>query len=210
MALTTSSQESFHSPGTDPSGRPRNISPEAAILFDKSLVAKSLNIPEVASIHVKNTENYYRWVNRLHGNGSRYMQHRAMGFVNATLDDVDVLVADNIVCEKNEITSHDVILMKIEYGRWASHVKRNMQVSEILQRMRGVHTRDEELNQDVFAEGGRPATMSVNQDLGKLAKSFIPENPEAIINGQSQEAVDKVKEQTAELRKKHARQHAKE
>ena len=207
MALTTSSQESFHSPDT--SGRASKLSPEAQILFNKSLVAKSLVIPEVASIRIKNTEYYYRWVNRAHGNGSRYMQHKAMGFTNATTEDVEVLVGD-IVANNGEIRSHDVVLMKIDYGLWAAHVKRNMQISEILQRMRGVHTRDEELNSDVFAEGGRPATMTVNNDLGNLAKSFIPDNPDAIIDGQSASAVDKVREQTAAIRSKHARQHAKE
>jgi len=205
MALTTSSQESFHSPDT--TGRASKLSSEASILFDKSIVAKSLVIPEVASIRIKNTEYYYRWVNRLHGNGSRYMQHKAMGFTDATTDDVEVLVGD-IVATNGEIRSHDVVLMKIEYSRWASHVKRNMQRSEILQRMRGVHTRDEELNPDVFAEGGRPATMTVNNDLGSLAKSFIPDNPDAIIDGQSSAAVDKIREQTAEIRKKHARSRA--
>ena len=202
MALTTSSAE----PKNTNQGK---LSPEAQILFDKSLVAKSLVIPEVASIRIKNTEYYYRWVNRAHGNGSRYMQHKAMGFSNATTEDVEVLVGD-IVANDGEIRSHDVVLMKIEFGLWAAHVKRNMLVSETLQRMRGVHTRDEELNSDVFAEGGRPATMTVNNDLGNLAKSFIPNDPDAIINGQSEAQLEKAREITAAIRKKHARARAEE
>src|SRR5437879_6501008 len=135
MALTTETQTKL----TDhtQSSSPRRRTVEADILFDKSIVAKPLNAPEVASIHVKNTEYYYRWVNRLHSNGRVYMERKAMGFVNATTKDVEVLVGDT-VSNDEEIRCGDVILMKITFHLWASHVKRNMQTAEVLHRMRGV------------------------------------------------------------------------
>lgn len=200
MALTTSSQEHYNQ---NPASNPRSISPEAAILLDKSIVARPLMAPEVASIHVKNTEYYYRWVNRLHSNGQRYMQHRAMGFENATTDDVDVLVGD-IVENKEEIRTGDVILMKILYERWAQHAKRNMQVAETLQRVRGVHPKDEELSSSVFGEGGRPKHESISNELKGKVSNFIPDNPDALIDGQSEADASKARDLVAELRKKHS------
>lgn len=205
MALTTSSQEAYRQGAASVPQKPQRISPEAAILMDKSIVARPLSAPEVASIRIKNTEFYYRWVNRMHSNGRVYMERKSMGFVNATTEDVEVLVGDTVSTD-SEIRCGDLILMKIPFHLWAGHVKRNMQTAEVLQRMRGVHTRDEDLDTNVFAEGGKPATMSVKEDLkgfhGKVA-SFIPENPDALISGQTVEDTEKVKATVAEIRKKH-------
>lgn len=204
MALTTSSQQEYSLPT-----KPQKISQEAAILLDKSIVARPLSAPEVASIHVKNTEFYYRWVNRLHSNGRVYMERKAMGFVNATAEDVDVLVGDTVSTD-SEIRCGDVILMKIPFHLWASHVKRNMEVAKVLQSMRGVHNKEEDLSSDVFAEGGRPRHESVKNDLkSSKISSFIPDNPDAFIDGQNAADTEKVKAQVAELRKKHAAEHVK-
>lgn len=200
MALTTSSQEHY---SQAPDSTPRNISPEAAILLDKSIVARPLMAPEVASIHIKNTGYYYRWVNRLHSNGQRYMQHRAMGFTNATTDDVEVLVAD-VVDNKQEIKTGDVILMKIPYEHWASAAKRNMTIAMDYARMRGVHPKDEELSGSVFGEGGRPKHESINNELKGKVSNFIPDNPDALIDGQSEADANKARDLVAELRKKHS------
>src|SRR5436309_497432 len=139
MALTTETQTQI-TDHTYLQSKNRKITAEAAILLDKSIVARPLSAPEVASIHVKNVEYYYRWVNRLHSNGRVYMERKAMGFVNATTDDVDVLVGDTVSSDQ-EIRCGDVVLMKIPFDQWASHVKRNMQTAEVLQRMRGVHNK---------------------------------------------------------------------
>lgn len=199
MALTTASQQEYSIPT-----KPQKISQEAAILLDKSIVARPLSAPEVASIHVKNTEFYYRWVNRLHSNGRVYMERKAMGFVNATSDDVDVLVGDTVSTE-TEIRCGDVILMKIPFTLWAAHVKRNMQIAQTLQAMRGVHNKEDELSPDVFSEGGRSAHQSVKADLkGTKVSSFIPDNPDALIDGQNSADTEKVRAQVEALRKKHA------
>jgi hypothetical protein len=204
MALTTASQQEYSIPT-----KPQKISQEAAILLDKSIVARPLSAPEVASIHVKNTEFYYRWVNRLHSNGRVYMERKAMGFVNATNDDVDVLVGDTISTD-SEIRCGDVILMKIPFHLWASHVKRNMEVAKVLQSMRGVHNKEEDLSPDVFSEGGRPRHESVKNDLKSTKiSSFIPDNPDAFIDGQSPADTEKVKAQVETLRRKHAAERSK-
>jgi len=182
---------------------------EAAILLDKSVVARPLSAPEVASIHVKNTEYYYRWVNRLHSNGRVYMERKAMGFTNATTEDVEVLVGDTVSSE-SEIRCGDVILMKIPFTQWAGHVKRSMETAQVLQRMRGVHTKEEELSGDVFAEGGKPSHVSLTSELksGKVAP-FIPSDPDAYLDGQKAEDVARAKETVADIRKRHADQRGK-
>jgi hypothetical protein len=198
MALTTETQHKI-TDQTRSHGDPRRRTIEADILFDKSVVAKPLNAPEVASIHVKNVEYYYRWVNRLHSNGRVYMERKAMGFVNATTDDVEVLVGDT-VSSQDEIRCGDVILMKIPFPLWAAHVKRNMETAQVLQRMRGVHNKEEELSSDVFAEGGKGSLASISAELKGKVTSFIPNDPDAIINGQKAEVTDRAREEVAKIR----------
>ena len=207
MALTTETQTKItdHSQAVN---SPRRMTSEAAILLDKSVIARPLNAPEVASIHVKNTEFYYRWVNRLHSNGRVYMERKAMGFVNATTEDVQVLVGDT-VSNENEIRCGDVILMKIPFPQWASHVKRNMQTAEVLQRMRGVHNKDEELSNDVFSEGGKSGLASVANELKGKVSPFIPTDPDAIIDGQRADDAAKAREEISEIRKRHASERGK-
>ena len=207
MALTTETQQKITDHTVIP-GKPHKVTAEAAILFDKSVVARPLNAPEVASIHVKATEYYYRWVNRLHSNGRVYMERKAMGFTNATTDDVDVLVGDAAASE-SEIRCGDVILMKIPFHLWASHVKRNMETAQVLQRMRGVHNKEEELSSDVFSEGSGKGLASMAADLKGKVAPFIPINPDAIIEGQSADSATRAREEVAELRKKHAAERSK-
>lgn len=204
MALTTESAQKL-SDLTRSAGSPHKRTIEADILFDKSIIAKPLNAPEVASIHVKNVEYYYRWVNRLHSNGRVYMERKAMGFVNATTDDVEVLVGDTVSSE-SEIRCGDVILMKIPFSLWASHIKRNMQTAEVLQRMRGVYNREEELSQDVFADGNRSvathgSVASVKQDIKGKITPFTPDNPDAIMDGIRANDAETVRSEISEIRK---------
>lgn len=204
MALTTTTADDIRSNlVTD---KPRKLSPEAQILFNKAIIARPLNRPEVASIHVKNAENYYRWVNRLSQSGRVYNERKAMGFVNATTDDVDVLVGDT-VGSKDEIRCGDLVLMKIPFELWAGHVKKNMVEAHTLTNMRGVYNRDEAPSQDVFAEGGKPSRTSVSAEPFSRkggAVPFIPENPDALIDGQSAAAEAKAKAEVAKIRQRHA------
>jgi hypothetical protein len=197
MALTNATSQKI----TDHSQAPGRMTQEAAILMDKAIVARPLSAPEVASIHVKNTEYYYRWVNRLHSNGRVYMERKAMGFTNATTEDVEVLVGDT-VSNESEIRCGDVILMKIPFREWAGHVKRSMETAQVLQRMRGVHTKEEDLSGDIFAEGGKASHTSVASDLNNSkVRPFIPENPDAYLDGQKAEDVARAKETVADIRK---------
>ena len=170
----------------DSQTRVRKLSPEAAIMFDKSIIARPLNTPEVCSIHVKNTEYYYRWVAALAMEGQVYMQRKSMGFTNATGDDVDVLVGDAIVTN-GEIRAGDLILMKLPYGKWASHVKANMTKAHTLGNMRGVFMNStagaKPPSTDIFSND-KPIRASVSSEPFQRGQvtSFIPDNPDAIIN----------------------------
>jgi len=199
MALTTASQAEYNIPG-----KPQKISQEAAILFDKSVVARPMSAPEVASIHVKNTEPYYRWVNRLHGHGQVYNQRKAMGFVNATTEDVDVLVGDDTTANDSEIRCGDLVLMKIPFDRWASHVKRNMVVANALQQARGVGTKEENLSGDINSDGGRPSLASLNEAFKGKVTAFEVSDADKIIDGQNEADAAKARKIVADLRSKHS------
>lgn len=161
--------------------RTRMLSPEAAILFDKSIIARSLATPEVCNIHVKNTEYYYRWVNARANSGQVYMQRKAMGFINATNADVDVLVGDAVATE-GEVRSGDLILMKMQFARWAQHIKSNMQKAQVLGNARGLYNKTD-ASTDVFSDD-KPVRASVSEEpfARNLAKPFIPSNPDSLVD----------------------------
>src|SRR5947209_5294500 len=134
MALTTKTSESISQnvvsdPNANtfiPSNQKRALSPDAAILFDRSIVARPLMVPDVCSLHIKNTDYRYRWVNRLSQGGRFYMQRKSQGFINATPADVQVLGGD-AAQDKGEITAGDLILMKIRSDIYDAAMKWNMQ-----------------------------------------------------------------------------------
>jgi hypothetical protein len=137
--------------------------------------------PEVCSVHVKNTEYRYRWVNRHSQAGRIYQQRLSQGFVNATKDDVDVLGGD-AVATSADITAGDVILMKIRADLYDAAIKANMQQAYTLARTRGVYLEgaSSDVNSDVS-----PTKMSVAQEpfaRAGAAKPFIPENADAIVD----------------------------
>jgi hypothetical protein len=185
----------------DTQTRVRKLSPEAAILFDKSIVARPLNTPEVCSIHVKNTEYYYRWVAKDALSGRVYMERKAMGFTNATDKDVDILVGD-AVSNNGEITAGDLILMKLPFGQWAQHVKANMQKAQMLGNMRGVFQKSGSTS--VFSDE-KASRASVNQEPFDRTKvsHFIPDNPDSMINDSiDSHRVDKTREVMSNMRDK--------
>lgn len=180
-----------------PQPAPRaTLSPEAAILFNKSIIARPLMVPEVCSIRVKNTEYQYRWVNKAGRGGAMYTQRRAQGFTNATTDDVEVLGGD-ATANNGEITAGDVILMKIRADLYNAAIKYNMEKAAILQRTRGMYMQggSSDVNSDAVA-----SKVSVAQEpfahTGK-ADTFIPANPDALIAGGDRLAAA---EQTKEIR----------
>lgn len=181
----------------------RVLSREAAILLNKSIVARPLMTPEVCSIRVKNTEYAYRWVNKLASHGQMYQMRRAQGFINATTDDVEVLGGD-ASSDKGEITSGDLILMKIRADIYDAALKWNMEKALIMQRTRGVYLKDNGASD--MASDATPQRASVsNEAFARTGKAtpFIPENPDALIDdsiksGRVEAARNAVKEFRAE------------
>ena len=159
----------------------RSISPEAAILFNKAIIARPLMVPEVCSVHVKNTEYRYRWVNRDGLGGRFYMQRRAQGFLNATNKDVDILGGD-VQGKDGEIRAGDLILMKIRADLYDAAIKANMVKAKTLSNARGFYT--EGGSSDVNSDAS-PSRKTISSEPGNktgLAAAFIPDNADAIIN----------------------------
>lgn len=160
----------------------RSISPEAALLFNKSLVAKPLGVPSVCDIRVKNNEYRYRWVNRDGMGGRIYSQRKAQGFVNATNDDVEILSGD-AETKDGELRSGDVILMKISAERYDAAIKANMVKAITYANARGFYT--EGGSSDVMSDAPAPSRKTVSAEPGArtgLAVPYIPNNADAIIN----------------------------
>lgn len=156
------------------------VSRERAILFNKSIVAKPLMAPEVSSIHVKNTEYAYRWVNKDGMKGQFYQKRKSQGFMNATTDDVDVLGGD-AVANNGEIRAGDLILMKIRQDIYDAALKWNMTKAYMQQNMRGVFL--EGASSDVMSDIA-PKRVSVSSEpftKGGKATPFIPDNPDALV-----------------------------
>ena len=211
MALTTNDAAKIEQnvvtdikPTSDPSlERARRISPDAAILFDKSIVARPLMVPEVCSIHIKNTEYQYRWVNRGSQSGRYYMQRRAQGFTNATLADIDVLGGD-VVGTNGEVTAGDLILMKIRRDIYDGAMKYNMQKAAQLTAARGMYM--EGASGDVMSDSVAKRVSVANEPYARsgLAQPFIPDNPDALVQDSiSAGRAEVTRKQQAEMRASH-------
>lgn len=177
---------------SSPSAPERILSREAAILFNKSIVARPLMVPEVCSIRVKNTEYAYRWVNRSASNGQFYMMRKAQGFANATVDDVELLGGDAIA-NKGEITAGDLILMKIRADLYDAALKFNLEKALLYSRARGMYM--EGASSDVMSDATPKRVSVANEPFSKsgLAQPFIPDNPDALVedsikSGRAEEA----------------------
>lgn len=180
----------------------QQVSPELAILFDKSIVAKPLGTPEVCSVHVKHPEYQYRWVNRSAKGGLMYQRRKSTGWTNATLDDVDLLGGD-VSSTNGEITAFDLILMKCPKEIYQAAIKHNMLEAFRLTRTRGVYMdgASSDVNSDKV-----PTRQTVAQEpyarTGK-AEAFIPANAEQIIDDSVRSGrVEEVRATVDKLRKK--------
>lgn len=187
------------------SPRRSSLSPEAAILFNKAIVARPLMVPEVCSIRVKNTEYRYRWVNFAGRNGAVYMQRKAQGFTNASNEDVEILGGD-ATATNGEIRAGDVILMKIRADLYDAAMKWNMEKAALLQRSRGMYLQN--ASNDVNSDA-KATAVSVSQEnynrTGK-ASNFIPDNADALIAASNP---DVARKQTNEIRDNIAKNPAK-
>lgn len=155
--------------------RAARISPEFALMLNKSIVARPLATPEVCSIHVKNTEYRYRWVNV-----KLLTMRKAQGWLNATTEDVNVQNIEG-VAGIDEIRSGDLILMKIRADMYDGAIKWNIEKAARLSRARGMYLKD--ASSDVMSDA-TPQRESVSNEpfvRSGLAKPFIPDNPDAIV-----------------------------
>lgn len=139
---------------------PAKVSPELALLMNQSIVARPLMAPEVCSLHIKNTEYRYRWVNRDGQGGRIYMQRKTQGFINATTDDVDVLGGDAAVTG-GEIRAGDLILMKIRADIYDAAMKYNM------------------IKADVLSAARRQYDLAMAEKQSSKVSSFTPSATEA-------------------------------
>lgn len=184
-----------------PPSDPRKISQEAALLFNKSVIARPLMVPEICSIRVKNTEYRYRWVNRDGQGGRIYMQRKAQGFINATTEDVDILGGD-AQTKDGEIRAGDLVLMKIRADIYDAAIKYNMVKAATAAGMRGVHL--EGASSDVFddTKSKRVSVASEPFSRSGMVKPFIPDNPDAFINDSIQSGRVNETRQTVEALRK--------
>lgn len=185
MTLTTAKSKQVSEPVTDVNGNiptpapvtQRYISPEFALLINKSIVARPLMTPEVASIRVKNTEYRYRWCNI---NSFVYTKRKAQGFTNATSDDVDILVGE-VTADKGEIRAGDVILMKMQADRYDGAIKANTLEALRRESKRGLYF-DENPSTDVFSDDNPKRQTVANEPFSRTkARPYIPDNADEII-----------------------------
>lgn len=104
---------------------------EDEILLEESLIAKPIFINEAYKIKPKDKHYAFRWVEYQAKGGLRYQQMKAMGFTNASED--DLLPAEQgghqAQVDGGKLMLGDVILMKIPRNKYLAHLKYNMQKS---------------------------------------------------------------------------------
>jgi hypothetical protein len=180
----------------------RVISREAALLFNKSVVAKPLMVPEVASVHIKNTEYAYRWV-FLGQSGQMYTKRKTQGFTNATTDDATVLGGD-ARADNGEIRAGDLILMKIRADIYDAAIKYNMEKALTLQRARGMYMKgNQAMAQDVHSNEVISRGSVAQENYRGKADSFIPDNPDGLMEASAlMGGVEAARAQTEEIRER--------
>lgn len=97
---------------------------EDDILRSASIQAKPLSMVTSLDIKVKRKEYYYRWINRFSQGAQRYGQAKAMGYVNATIEDVEV---SETALQDGCIIVGDLILMKMPKAEAYGAMKANME-----------------------------------------------------------------------------------
>lgn len=210
MLTTTGAQEIRDHVVTDinanvtlPEGHGKVLSREAALLFNKSIVARPLMVPEVCSVHIKNTEYMYRWVNNGSMKGQMYMKRRFQGFVDATPEDVDVIGGD-VQTDGGKITAGDLVLMKIRGDLYDGAIKSNMEQALRLQRTRGMYLKGASMDVNSDETATRHTVNTDIPEKGRAkAQAFIPDDPDALVASSVLRGDDVVaREQTEQIREK--------
>lgn len=102
---------------------------ESNIMDIPFIEAKSLDIPAMLQIKPKEANIRFRWVNFKNNEGGNYGMFKAIGFTNATPDDVDGEIGEHLRKEDGTIKWWDVILMKVNVITLMSAYKKNIQRS---------------------------------------------------------------------------------
>lgn len=91
--------------------------------------AKEYSIASMLEVKLKDPAYRPRWVNFKNNEGGNYQMFKAIGFENATADDVDQVatpLGENLIREDHTIKFYDVILMKVNTIRLMQAYKANV------------------------------------------------------------------------------------
>lgn len=104
---------------------------EDEILLDETVIAKPIFINEAYKIKAKDKHYAFRWVEYQAKGGLRYQQMKAMGFTNASEDDLlpQSQGGHQAQVEGGKLMLGDCILMKMPRNKYLAHLKYNMQKS---------------------------------------------------------------------------------
>jgi hypothetical protein len=110
-----------------------------AVLMDPKIEARPLQMPGIMQIRPKDSTVAFHWVRRKGGNSpdsTRYLEMKAAGYTDATLDDCDPMVnAVNVTDKGTQITCGiDLILMKapkrVHYAALKEHSLRAIKMTD--------------------------------------------------------------------------------
>lgn len=121
--------------------------------------AKSYEIASMLEVKAKDPVNRFRWVNYKNNEGGNYQMFKAIGFTNATAEDVDqklTPLGENLIRDDNSIKYYDVILMKVNVIRLMQAYKAN-----VVKSLNAVGR----WNQSALAEAKRTFNNEVSPDM---------------------------------------------
>jgi hypothetical protein len=140
---------------------------ELDAVFNASIIAKPLMMPEGLNIIVKNKEYSYRWVAFKTKGGENLSKFQYMGYTKADLNDVDPQ-SEKAASNPDGIILGDLLLMKIPKELYLGHIKENYRRANIAATRMGQTTNDANKIREMFP-GGIP-TDSTGQPVGGFYK----------------------------------------
>lgn len=101
---------------------------ESNILDLPMIEAKSFDVPAILQVKPKDASLRFRWVNFKNEEGGNYQKFKAIGYANATTEDVSEAtpIGENLLIDGTTIKFYDVILMKIGVIRLMQAYKANI------------------------------------------------------------------------------------
>jgi hypothetical protein len=148
---------------------------EDEILLTESIIAKPLYINDAYKIKSKDKHYAYYWGNWKAGGGLRYNQLIAMGFSNASEEDLlpKEQGGHQAQIDGGKLILGDVILMKMPRNKYLAHLKYNMQKSSSMLIPQKIHEQAKRIAGSIVTSGhGMP---SMDRHKGDV---FIPSSGE--------------------------------